>query len=42
MFGCEAAVGFTVNGYDGANSAQFYFSEIGFKAIDMPTMIMFK
>jgi hypothetical protein len=42
MFGREVAVGFTVNGYDGANPAQFYFSEIDFKAMDMPTMIMFK
>ena len=42
MFGREVAVGFTVNGFPGANPAQFYFSEIDFKAIDTPTMIMFK
>ena len=42
MFGREVAVGFTVNGYTGANPAQFIFSEIDFKSIDMPTMVIFK
>ena len=41
-FGREVAVGFTVNGFPGANPAQFYFSEIDFKALDMPTMVIFK
>jgi hypothetical protein len=42
MFGREVAVGFTVNGFPGANPAQFYFSEIDFKSIDTPTMVIFK
>ena len=42
MFGREVAVGFTVNGYSGANPAQFIFSEIELKAIDIPTIIIIR
>ena len=42
MFGKEVAVGLAVNGFNNANPAQFIFSEIELKAIDLPTIIVIR
>ena len=42
MFGREVAVGFTVNGFSGANPAQFTFSEIDLREIHQPTIVVFR
>ncbi len=42
MFGREVAVGFTVNGFSGANPAQFLFSEIHMKAVNLPTIVIIR
>ena len=42
MFGKEVAVGFTVSGFNGANPAQFLFSEIHMKAVNLPTIVIIR
>lgn len=42
MFGNEVAVGFTVSGFTGANPAQFLFSEIQMKAVNLPTIVIIR
>ena len=42
MFGREVAVGFTVNGFNGANPAQFIFSEIDCREINPPMIIIIR
>ena len=42
MFGKEVAVGLAVNGFNNANPAQFIFSEIEMKAVNVPTIIVIR